>query len=74
MHPLNAYLALEIMHDHMERAERHRRARPSREQQPGSRHALETRARHPGARPRLVTRRLRRAFAVLRRVPATLRH
>ena len=27
MNPLNAYLTLEIMHDHMERAERHRHAR-----------------------------------------------
>jgi hypothetical protein len=26
MNPLNAYLALEIIHDHAERAERHRRA------------------------------------------------
>jgi hypothetical protein len=34
MNPLNAYLALEIMHDHMARAERHRRAHPPREQRP----------------------------------------
>jgi hypothetical protein len=35
---------------------------------------LDTRARHLGEGPRLVTRRLRRAVAVLRRAPATLRH
>ena len=31
MNPLNAYLALEIMHDHAERAERHRRALAARQ-------------------------------------------
>lgn len=71
MNQLNAYLALEIMHDHMERAERHRRARPSREQPPGPRHVLDTRARDLEPRPRFA-RRLRRAFAVLRRASATL--
>ena len=29
MNPLNAYLALEIINDHQQRAERHRRARPA---------------------------------------------
>ena len=61
MNQLNAYMALEIMHDRMERAERERRAGQAREPGPA-----------PGCdavtiqRPRLVTRRLRRAFAVLR--------
>jgi hypothetical protein len=32
MNPLNAYLALEIMNERIERAERHRRAHPRREQ------------------------------------------
>jgi hypothetical protein len=137
MNQLNAYLALEVMHDSMERAERHRRARQSREQPLAPRYdavtirrttpddwtgldrlaqlegriapggpalvaevedrilaarwisgdvtladpflptgelvsLLDTRARHLGARPRLVTRRLRRALAVLRRAPARL--
>ena len=34
MNQLNAYLALEIMHDSMERAERERRAQPRAEQPP----------------------------------------
>jgi hypothetical protein len=139
MNQLNAYLALETIHDNIERAERDRRARRSREQPPAPGYdavtirrttpddrtgldrlaqlegriapggpalvaevddrilaarwtsedvtladpfvptgelvsLLDTRARHLGERPRLVTRRLRRAFAVLRRAPATLRH
>ena len=62
MNQLNAYMALEIMHDSMERAERERRARLAQEPPAG-------RARTPsGKRP------LRRALAVLRRAPATLRH
>ena len=31
MHPLNAYMALEIIHDRVEQAERHRRANAERE-------------------------------------------
>ena len=55
MNQLNAYMALEIMHDSLERAERERRARPS-PQQP----RIE-RARRPSrGRP------LRRALAALR--------
>jgi hypothetical protein len=38
MNQLNAYMALEIMHDSMERAERQRRARPSRQQAPAPRY------------------------------------
>ena len=63
MNQLNAYMALEIMHDSLERAERERRARPSPQQPP----AGEARKR-PGTRP------LRRAMAMLRRAPAALRH
>ena len=38
MNPLNAYLALEIMNDHMARAERHRRAHLARAQLPRPRY------------------------------------
>jgi len=62
MNQLNAYMALEIMHDSIERAERDRRARLSREQPPAG-----------GARTPSGTHRLRRAFAVQRRAPATPR-
>ena len=62
MNQLNAYMALEVMRDSIERAERERRARPLPQQPPAGE------ARTPSAR------RLRRAFAVLRRAPATLRH
>jgi hypothetical protein len=64
MNQLNAYMALEIMHDRMERAERERRARPAPQQSP----AGESRGLPSGRRP------LRRALAVLRRAPATLRN
>lgn len=73
MNQLNAYMALEIMHDSMERAERQRRARPPRQQPPAPRYDAVTIAPHPGGRP-LATPRLRRALAVLRRAPATLRN
>jgi hypothetical protein len=63
MNQLNAYMALEIMHDSLERAERERRARPAQAQPPAG-----------VARTPSGTHRLRRAFAVLRRAPATLRH
>ena len=62
MNQLNAFMALEIMHDRIERAERERRARPSPQQPPAGE-----------ARERSGRRPLRRALAVLRR-PAMLRH
>jgi hypothetical protein len=139
MNQLNAFMALEIMHDNIERAERDRRARRSLEQPSAPSYdavtirrttpddwtdldrlaqlegrivpkgsalvaevddrilaahwtsddvtladpfvptgelvsLLDTRARHLGERPRLVTRPVRRAWGVLRRAPATLRH
>jgi hypothetical protein len=42
MNPLNAYLALEIMHDHAVRAERHRRARPRQAGSPAPRYEAVT--------------------------------
>jgi hypothetical protein len=63
MNQLNAYMALEIMHDRMEHAERERRARPAAQQPPAA-----------GARSPSGRRPLRRALAVLRRAPATLRN
>ena len=59
MNQLNAYMALEIMHDSMERAERERRARLAQEPPAG-------RLRTPSGK-----RQLRRALAVMRRAPAT---
>ena len=59
MNQLNAYMALEIMHDRIERAERERRARPA-PQEPAAGRAR----RRPHARP------LRRVLAALRRAPA----
>ncbi len=56
MNQLNAYMALEIMHDSMERAERERRARPA-TAGAARRESADT----VGYRP------LRRALAVLRR-------
>jgi hypothetical protein len=38
MNPLNAYLVLELMHDHEARAARHRRAHPGRAQPPRPRY------------------------------------
>jgi hypothetical protein len=61
MNQLNAFLALETIHDNIERAERERRAREAREPTPATGCDAVT-----IQRPRLVTRRLRRAFAVLR--------
>ena len=63
MNQLNAFLALETIHDNIERAERERRARPAAQQPPAA-----------GARRPSGRRPLRRALAVLRRAPATLRN
>ena len=62
MNQLNAYMALEIMHDSLERAERERRKAPSPRQ-----------PRIGGARRPSRGRPLRRALAALRRAPAALR-
>ena len=47
MNQLNAYMALEIMHDSLERAERERRARPSPQQPPAG--GARRPSRHPPA-------------------------
>ena len=73
MNQLNAFLALETIHDNIERAERHRRAHPAPEH-PSPDDTLGAGDRHPDARPASTTPRLRRALGALRRVPATLRH
>ncbi len=73
MNQLNAFLALETIHDNIERAERYRSAHPAPEQ-PSPDDTLGAGDRRPGARPPSTTPRLRRALAALRRVPATLRH
>lgn len=70
MNQLNAFMAFEIMHDSIERAERDRRAR----EQPPSHDAREAGGRRRAARPRTVTRPLRRVLAALRRAPAAQRH
>ena len=66
MNQLNAYLALETIHNNIERAERHRRAHPAPEQPPA------------GSTPDAGARRTdpQRSFAAprLRRVLAALRH
>ena len=73
MNQLNAFLALETIHDNIERAERHRRAHPAPEHPPPG-DTLHAGDRRPGARPPSATPRLQRAWATLRRAPATLRH